>query len=392
MITTGNLGQSQRLTIGPDGSISMPGKSAGVDGGSRLHWYVAADDRWHVPADEPSVRQTRIAGTPVTETRVRVPQGDVVQRVFTTAVGGGVTVIEVENESPLAVAVAFDRPDLLTERPISRTPIEGISLPEGSFVLPLGHAASLRVGIAHAAGGPGPLPQVPEFIRVVDGWLDIANRAGRVVLPEASAAWAESVTTARCDSALGVYDDVDPASYLINLDQLVRMNLLQGAADLDAWLLELVASVEALGPDRSWLAGAALRAGQRVLRSADEDRALRDLTKILARRGDAERPDERPTGLAVIPWVEEALVVDGRLLPGGIPADWVGQSFEAHGLPSAVDSTVSYAVRWHGPRPAVLWEQTGDIRLSSPSVDPAWSSDRSAGEALWAAQSDGGSP
>ena len=35
-----------------------------------LDWYVAADDRWHNPAQEPSVRQTRRAGVPVVETRL----------------------------------------------------------------------------------------------------------------------------------------------------------------------------------------------------------------------------------------------------------------------------------------------------------------------------------
>ena len=68
----------------------------------RLNWFVAADDRWHVPAVEPTVRQQRLAGTPVTETRVRVPHGDVVHTVYSCADAGGVTVIEVVNESTAA--------------------------------------------------------------------------------------------------------------------------------------------------------------------------------------------------------------------------------------------------------------------------------------------------
>ncbi|MBA3803847.1 MAG: hypothetical protein H0X22_13235, partial [Acidimicrobiia bacterium] len=48
-------------------------------------------------------------------------------------------------------------------------------------------------------------------------------------------------------------------------------------------------------------------------------------------------------------------------------------------------SSVSYAVRWHGDRPAVLWEQRGDARsLRADAVDGGWTSDARRGEALWA--------
>jgi hypothetical protein len=45
---------------------------------------------------------------------------------------------------------------------------------------------------------------------------------------------------------------------------------------------------------------------------------------------------------------------------------------------------VAYAVRWHGSRPAVLWEQTGDpVELVAPAVAPAWRTREATGEALW---------
>ena len=125
MITTGVVGQRWRASITPWGGIEP------WDGSAPLDWYVAADDRWHVPRHEPAVRQTRVDGTPVTETRVRVPGGDVVHTVYSCADSGGVTVVEVVNESSLPVAIAFDRGDVLTERPITDMPIEGIELPAG---------------------------------------------------------------------------------------------------------------------------------------------------------------------------------------------------------------------------------------------------------------------
>src|SRR5690606_32379273 len=111
-ITTGVTGGPWRASVTAWGAIDP------WDGSRRLDWYVAAEDRWHVPRAESTVRQRRVDGTAVVETRLRVPNGDVVQRSWSVPDAGGITVIEVENESPLPVAVAFDRRDVLTERPI----------------------------------------------------------------------------------------------------------------------------------------------------------------------------------------------------------------------------------------------------------------------------------
>jgi hypothetical protein len=69
-----------------------------------------------------------------------------------------------------------------------------------------------------------------------------------------------------------------------------------------------------------------------------------------------------------------------------VPASWKGQSWEVHGVPTAA-GTLGYAVRWHGPRAALLWEiepATGvtDVRLRAPGLDPTWSAHGFSGEAL----------
>ena len=46
---------------------------------------------------------------------------------------------------------------------------------------------------------------------------------------------------------------------------------------------------------------------------------------------------------------------------------------------------VSYAVRWHGARPALLWECERPIRLSAPGLDRDWSTTEPRGETLLAA-------
>jgi hypothetical protein len=118
-----------------------------------LDWAVAADDRWHLPSKEAAVRQRRFDGTPVIETRVRIPDGDAVQRVWCVADRGGLTVIEIENDSPLPFAVAFFGRSVLTERSPSDVQIQGIELPDDAITMPVAHHTSIRVAIPH-----GPLP------------------------------------------------------------------------------------------------------------------------------------------------------------------------------------------------------------------------------------------
>jgi hypothetical protein len=68
------------------------------------------------------------------------------------------------------------------------------------------------------------------------------------------------------------------------------------------------------------------------------------------------------------------------------PPAWRGQELEVHGLPTRA-GLLSYAIRWHGQRPALLWEVAGpgpEVRLSAPGLDPSWSATGRRGEALLA--------
>ncbi len=130
----------------------------------------------------------------------------------------------------------------------------------------------------------------------------------------------------------------------------------------------------------------ALAAARRLLVGAGEDRAVGDLDRIVAGRGpSAPRPEVAPQGVLATSWLDTLWVDDrGRLFPDGIPAAWFGQSFDAYGLPVGPATALSLAVRWHGPRPAVLWEQLGDpVTLTAPTVAPDWATGEAAGEALW---------
>jgi hypothetical protein len=381
MITTGVTGQEWRASVSPWGAVVPWDEQAAT-----LDWFVAADDRWHVPAEEPTVRQRRIDDVAVVETRVRVPGGDAVQRVWSVADGGGFTVVEIENDSPMPFAVAFSHRGVRTERPIVDLPIEGIDLPAEAFVVPVGHRATVRVALAHTGTATGPIPAgLPTWQQVARGWTGITDRASRLLLPEGEtgSALAALVVAQRCELALGAvpHAEDDPAGYAVALGELVRMG-----ERPDAWLPELVEAVERLGPTEGWAADAGLAAAARVLVAADEGRARRDLGRIRSRRRSAPRPAEQPTGALVVPWVEQLLAAEGVLLPVGLPAAWWGSGIEVYGVPVGPATAVSYAVRWHGARPAVLWEVTGEpLALTAPVVDPAWETTAASGEALWPA-------
>jgi hypothetical protein len=74
---------------------------------------------------------------------------------------------------------------------------------------------------------------------------------------------------------------------------------------------------------------------------------------------------------------------DGSLaLCSLFPPEWAGQALEVHDAPTH-SGRVSYAVRWHGDRPALLWEsERPGVRLTVPGLDPGWSTTEPSGEAL----------
>lgn len=380
-VTTGVTGGGWRATVTPWGGIEPWGNDAPLD------WHIAADDRWHSPQREAAVRQRRIDGTAVVETRVRIPDGDAVQRVYSVPDHGGLTIIEVENESPLPIAVAFTHAALRSPRPPT-APIEGITLPEGSVAFPVGHHSTLTVALAHDGSGAGSLRGgLPTAAGVARGWTATVERACRLLLPDA--ALNERFIAERCELALvgPEHPDNDPVGFLLGVGQLVRMG--EKATE---WIPDLAHALELAAksavPD--WALAAAMDAADHVLAVAGEKRARRDLRILNARLAPSHvLPANAPSECAYfITWLERVIsdvhADGGRLLPSGMPAGWEGNNFEVYGVPTGALSSVSFAVRWHGERPAVLWEQSGQqVTLSSPAIAPGWQTTDVKGEALW---------
>ncbi|MGI9051689.1 MAG: hypothetical protein ACR2HQ_03405 [Ilumatobacteraceae bacterium] len=376
---TGVIGQPWRADVTASGSIEP------WDGSRPLDWHVAADDRWHTPAAEIAVRQHRVHGTPVFETRLRIPGGDALQRVWSIPDGGGMTCIEVTNESPLPIACAFTRADLLTARPPTTVPIQGIDLPAATTtVLPIGHRASVTVALGHSAPRPGRLPdRRADAAAVARGWVAMAERASRLDLPDT--ALVERVVAARCDLLLGglADPDRDGVAFVVGAGELVRMGELDEPAVAD--LVPAVALVaESLAERPGWEVDAALDAAAAVLHLAGEQRAVADVARIVADRPTNPGPDTVESGPLVVASLERRLLRGTVLFPDGIPGAWRGASLEARNLRAGPATAVSFAVRWHGEHPAILWEVEGDsVELTAPAVDPAWRTTDPAGEALW---------
>jgi hypothetical protein len=218
------------------------------------------------------------------------------------------------------------------------------------------------------------------------------QRASRLQLPDA--ALAEAVTAARCELLLNgpaAAEPVDPAMFLLGVAELVRLG-----DSASIWVPDIATQLERLARRGAQIAGGgigdggiaagAIEAAARVLHIAGEHRAVADLRKMNL-PAPSGRVDQMPVEPELVPsWVEHQLVVSdefaAQLMPRSFPPTWLGVDFEAHGLPIGLASTVSFAIRWHGDRPAVLWEVTGP---PMPLTHETWSTGQLSGEALWPA-------
>ncbi len=379
MATTGVVGHTWRADVTTTGSIEP------ADGSSILEWYVAADDRWHDPKIDSGVRNTRVAGTAVFETKVRIPGGDAIQRVWSVADQGGYTIVEVQNDSSLPIAVAFTRSDVVANRPPAAVPIEGIDLPAGSVLLPVGHRSTVVVGLTHAGNPQRTLPNgLPSSDAVARGWIARTDTASRLELPDAGLV--DAVRAARCEVLLtGPPDrDGDPERFLIAVAELVRMRELD-ERDVGTMAPEIAEAVAQVAQGSSPLAAAALDAAGVVLAKAGEKRALRDLHRFMSRCTRSGRVHRDTNAqIEVVSAIERRIARGPELFPDGIPPSWLGVDFEAHGLMVGPASRLSLAVRWHGPNAAVLWEIDGDpVTLTSSVAANSWTSSARSGEALW---------
>lgn len=92
--------------VDPAGRVRM------ADAMWSLDWWVGAEDRWHHPSMEGGRSSATLGSSPVRETRIRVPGGEIVQRMGAAVANAGgfngaAVVVEFENNSAVPVALAL---------------------------------------------------------------------------------------------------------------------------------------------------------------------------------------------------------------------------------------------------------------------------------------------
>jgi hypothetical protein len=219
-----------------------------------------------------------------------------------------------------------------------------------TLVYPVAHRTRLRVGLKLDPRSESvDLARLPDADDVARGWEAQLRRGMQVELPDE--ALQRAVDVARADVLLAERD----------------------VAALEDWGFDAEAATawSALG---FWT--------RRPARRRPDGGGTWAAAHAAAGRGGAGLLEAvRPL---LVREVEGAITLLGELSPG-----WAGQALDVRDAPTRAAGRVSYAVRWHGDRPALLWEcERPGIRLRAPGLDPHWSTLEPSGEALLAGSVD----
>jgi hypothetical protein len=384
-LLVGALGSRHRARIDEFGVVAPRHHSW------ELEWWIGADDRWRVPARETTVRQTLVDGTAVVQTAMRVPSGDAVQRMYGVVADGDPIVVEVENESPAPFVVAFvvrgarsvaldgstvvvdGWPGLVTPRPPSRwsqaigrsTEVEVLSgsartgeFPrvrdrgariEAAFLHPVPHRGSLRAVLpGQRDAAPGDVRALPDAAAVARGWRAQLDRGMRVDLPDPSLV---DAARAACAQALLAATGGVPDEHAV--------------AALEDWGFDAEA-------EEAW----ARMSGRRRRRASQRSPRPATWDEVSHARGIGSAPMLLALRAFLAHEGDDAITV----LPD-LPPDWRGAPIEVHDAPTR-RGPLSYAVRWHGERAALLWDGPGGVTLRAPGLDADWSTTDAAGDTL----------
>jgi hypothetical protein len=250
---------------------------------------------------------------------------------------------------------------------------------QAAFVYPLAHGATFRAAILLSGDAPsgvvgGRIAALPGSTEVARGWAAQTRRGMRLELP--SGALADAVEANRrflllLSQGAGSRSDLAP----------LRRALAAYGFDREA---------DELPKARGHLLPRWLRPGRTSpIDPADALERVQHMLTTASPTWTWPEGHDAHAAAELLLLVRDVLVreVDGgvALLPR-LPDVWRGQPFEVHDAPIA-GGKVSYAVRWHGDLPALLWELDAPraVRLTAPGLDPAWSTTEPAGETLLAA-------
>ena len=227
------------------------------------------------------------------------------------------------------------------------------STASAAAVVPAGPGRAVDAGIVGILVGTGlgaVDPEAPTVAATLDLIRDeLTTATGGVTAGVLSDGWSPWLTALLAKTEIEVGDPR-------GLDRLRA--LATAAAGRGSWP-ELVGGEPAISVDLADHHGPATAAFLLAVRSL-----------LVVERGPHLQPPDR---LAVLPVMAP---------------EWYGQGIELHDTPTAFGE-FGFAVRWHGDRPALLWElepspTAPPFRIEAPALDPAWSSTETKGEALLA--------
>ena len=213
---------------------------------------------------------------------MRVTGGDVRQRVYAIVDPEGLAIVEVENDSPQPVAVAFS---MRGTRPFGRLALarrrqsrSRTALPADAVVFPIAHQAVVRVAVPlleRTAAWPA---RVPTAAQVSAGWRQLAERGERL---EAPGGLAGRFSLARAQLLLS--ESVEPEALLLATG--ARWRLARQTVDMP---VEVIARAAQRVADRARsapgpLAYGALVEAQLLLDAVGEHRASVDVGRVLDR-------------------------------------------------------------------------------------------------------------
>lgn len=366
--------------------------------GIEIDWWVGADDGWKIPADD-GVHSIRPGVAPAVEARVRVPGGEAVLRAYAVArADAPLVVADLENASPAAAVVAWVVRAARGYR-IGRVAVEGaalliddrarVELPraptrwaiaprsvgvhdavvdgradsghfeamatrrgdlEVALLFPIAHRTRTRIAATTINGNadrkPFTVAQLPALADVERGWIAALERGTQVELP---------------DETLQAAVDAARATLLLGSTSRKRRDRAV-ATESDAW---------GLSDGRPSRAGAADAA----------DDVWPRLRATLGESGSS--PRRAAAWLGALRAALVRVTRDRVDVLSSFPDEWLGRPVAVHDLPTRY-GPVSFALRWHGARPALLWEVPASMRVSARGLDPSWEGSGGASEALLA--------
>jgi hypothetical protein len=218
-----------------------------------------------------------------------------------------------------------------------------------------------------------------------------AGRLGRLAMPAAPERGLDAGMLGSLDACapLGLLPPDDP--WVTGTLDVVRERFCLGDAFYDALsrsglrpalTLQIAACELETGDHRGW------RRLRRVLDAATPTFTWPDVAHPRLGGGCGGAGHHGGAAAAFLDAVRRTLVREtpagGLALLTVFPPEWAGQPLEVHDAPTH-HGRISYALRWHGDRPALLWQcERPDVALAVPGLDRSFSTTEQSGEALLA--------